>query len=246
MGWYYEDFEAGRTIDTPARTVTEADIDGFAGLSGDFNPLHTDDVFARGTGFGGRIAHGPMVIGMAFGLAGRAGLLDETVLGLLDLQWSFKAPVRPGDTLRVAVTTLDMRRTRKRDRGVVTLRLAVRNQHEAEVQLGECRLDTLERARAQLTTQVALEHNAASRTSQSMEIPMTKIALFRSLTGLLLFALGLVTGLVAQTTGDSPQRVEQKRTDLSGAPGMEVIASLGEYKPGEGIDLHIHHGVEAA
>ena len=75
---------------------------------------------------------------------------------------------------------------------------------------------------------------------------MKNLTLIRSLIGLALFALGLVTGLVAQTTGDSAQRVEQKRTDLAGAPGMEVIASIGEYKPGESIDLHIHHGVEAA
>lgn len=54
------------------------------------------------------------------------------------------------------------------------------------------------------------------------------------------------SALHAQTTGDSPQRVEQKRTDLSGAPGMEVISSIAEYKPGESIDLHWHHGVEAA
>ena len=75
---------------------------------------------------------------------------------------------------------------------------------------------------------------------------MKKVALLRLLTGLALFSIGLVTGLVAQTTSDSPQRIEQKRTDLTGAPGMEVIASTGEYKPGESIDLHIHHGVEAA
>lgn len=75
---------------------------------------------------------------------------------------------------------------------------------------------------------------------------MKNLTLIRSLIGLALFALGLMTGLVAQTTGDSAQRVEQKRTDLAGAPGMEVIASIGEYKPGESIDLHIHHGVEAA
>lgn len=75
---------------------------------------------------------------------------------------------------------------------------------------------------------------------------MKKVALIRSLTVLVVFTLGLVTGLVAQTTGDSPQRVEQKRADLTGAPGMEVIASIGEYKPGESIDLHIHHGIEAA
>jgi len=67
-----------------------------------------------------------------------------------------------------------------------------------------------------------------------------------SLAGVLLFGAGVVTGLVAQTSSDSPQRVEQKRTDLSGAPGMEVIASVAEYKPGDSIGLHSHHGVEAA
>jgi hypothetical protein len=64
--------------------------------------------------------------------------------------------------------------------------------------------------------------------------------------GLALFASGIASTLIAQTLTDSPQRVEHKRADLSGAPGMEVIASVGEYKPGEGIDLHLHHGIEAA
>jgi quercetin dioxygenase-like cupin family protein len=65
------------------------------------------------------------------------------------------------------------------------------------------------------------------------------------LSGLALFALGLATGLTAQPLTDSPQRVEQKRTDLSGTPDMEVIASIVEIKPGESSNLHIHHGVEA-
>ena len=68
----------------------------------------------------------------------------------------------------------------------------------------------------------------------------------RSLQALLLFGLGVATGLVAQPLTDSPQRIEQKRADLSGAPGMEVIASVAEYKPGDTIGLHLHHGVEAA
>ncbi|HSY29896.1 MAG TPA: cupin domain-containing protein [Burkholderiaceae bacterium] len=75
---------------------------------------------------------------------------------------------------------------------------------------------------------------------------MKEIALNRLMAGLLLFGLGVGTGLLAQTVGDSPQRVEQKRVDLSGAPGMEVIASTAEYKPGDVIDVHSHHGVEAA
>ncbi len=75
---------------------------------------------------------------------------------------------------------------------------------------------------------------------------MNRSTLIRSAIGASLFSLGLVTGLVAQPKTDSPQRVEQKRSDLTGAPGMEVIASVGEYKPGDSIDLHIHHGIEAA
>jgi len=68
----------------------------------------------------------------------------------------------------------------------------------------------------------------------------------RALAGALLFGLGVATGQLAQTSTDSPQRVEQKRADLTAAPGMEVIASVAEYKPGDSLGLHTHHGVEAA
>jgi quercetin dioxygenase-like cupin family protein len=71
-------------------------------------------------------------------------------------------------------------------------------------------------------------------------------ALTGSLAGVFLFGLGAATAQLAQTASDSPQRVEQKRTDLTGAPGMEVIASVAEYKPGDSLALHTHHGVEAA
>ncbi len=63
--------------------------------------------------------------------------------------------------------------------------------------------------------------------------------------GVLLFGLGVATGQLTQPASDSPQRMEQKRADLSGAPGMEVIASVAEYKPGDSIRVHTHHGVEA-
>lgn len=66
-----------------------------------------------------------------------------------------------------------------------------------------------------------------------------------SLTGLALFGLGVAVGQVANGPADSSQRVEIERADLSGAPGMEVIASTAEYRPGDGVPLHIHHGVEA-
>ena len=74
---------------------------------------------------------------------------------------------------------------------------------------------------------------------------MEKACAVFALSGSILFALGLATGLTAQTLTDSPQRKEQKRTDLTGAPNMEVIASIVEIKPGESSNLHVHHGVEA-
>jgi len=64
--------------------------------------------------------------------------------------------------------------------------------------------------------------------------------------GLLVFGLGFGAGLVAQPNTDSPQRLEHQRADLSGAPGMEVIVSTGEYLTGDSLNLHFHHGLEAA
>lgn len=63
--------------------------------------------------------------------------------------------------------------------------------------------------------------------------------------GALLFFVGLGGGFFAQALTDSPQRVERQRSDLAGAPGMEVIVSTADYQPGEAIDLHLHHGAEA-
>ena len=74
---------------------------------------------------------------------------------------------------------------------------------------------------------------------------MKSSPVFLSLMGLALFGLGVAAGSVANGPADSAQRVEIERADLSGAPGMEVIASTAEYRPGDGVPLHIHHGVEA-
>ena len=56
-GFYFEDFEVGQKSDTVGRTITEADIVAFAGLSGDYNQIHTDVQFAENTPYGQRIAH---------------------------------------------------------------------------------------------------------------------------------------------------------------------------------------------
>jgi acyl dehydratase len=136
MGRTYEEFEVGQRFETPRRTVIEADISTFAGLTGDFNPLHMDDVFAADSDYKGRITHGPMIVGMAFGLASRADVMDGTVLALLEIGWKFVKPVRPGDTIAAVFTVVEKRETRTPDRGVVTLRIEVLNQHGEVAQTG--------------------------------------------------------------------------------------------------------------
>ena len=136
MGLYLENFVINRTLVTKARTVGEADVGLFAGLAGDFNPLHVDEEFAKKTEFGGRIAHGPLVLSMAIGLMAQLNLIDGTALALLDLTWSFKGPVKIGDTVRARVTPTEKRPTRKSGRGVLVLRFEVENQRGDPVQTG--------------------------------------------------------------------------------------------------------------
>ena len=135
---YFEDVEVGFRFETPSRTVTDADLVAFAGVSGDFNPLHTDAVFAAGSIFGGRIAHGALVLSLATGLRQRVGLFDGTLMGLLEIRsWRFVTPVRIGDTIRVVTEVVELRPTSKPDRGVMVQRVEVWNQDDAVVQTGE-------------------------------------------------------------------------------------------------------------
>ena len=136
MGLYLEDFVIDQTLTTHGRTVGEADVSLFAGLAGDFNPLHVDEEFAAKSEFGTRIAHGPLVLSMAIGLMAQLNLIDGTAIALLDLKWEFKGPVKLGDTIRARVTPVEKRATRKPGRGVLVLRFAVENQRGETVQTG--------------------------------------------------------------------------------------------------------------
>jgi acyl dehydratase len=136
MGLYLEDFILDQTLTTHGRTVSEADVSLFAGLAGDFNPLHVDEEFAAQSEFGTRIAHGPLVLAMAIGLMAQRNLIDGTALALLDLKWQFKGPVKLGDTIRARVTPVEKRPTRKAGRGVLVLRFAVENQRGETAQTG--------------------------------------------------------------------------------------------------------------
>src|SRR3970282_1446479 len=83
-GLTFDQFNLGDTFVSQARTVTEADVVNFAGLSGDFNPLHTDEEFGQSTPFGGRIAHGMLVAAMATGMANWTGVFEGTTIALME------------------------------------------------------------------------------------------------------------------------------------------------------------------
>lgn len=136
MGRYFEEFEVGQAMLTRGRTVSESDINTFAGLSGDFTPIHMDEEFARKGPFGGRIAHGPLPMSMAIGLMTHLGLFDGTVVALLNMNWDFKGVVRIGDTIHARITPEEKRPTSRPERGVVKLRIEVVNQHGEVVQSG--------------------------------------------------------------------------------------------------------------
>ncbi|MBI3272122.1 MAG: MaoC family dehydratase N-terminal domain-containing protein [Planctomycetes bacterium] len=133
----FEQFEVGQTLDIAARTITEADIVNFAGLSGDFNPLHMDEEFAKTTPFGKRIAHGMLTLSVATGLAGQAGYLDGTTIAFLGLEVKFTSPTFAGDTIRGHLKVTHKRETSKPDRGVVAFALEVTNQRKEKVAEGK-------------------------------------------------------------------------------------------------------------
>jgi acyl dehydratase len=136
-GLYWEDWQVGAEFESPARTLTEADIVAFAGLSGDYNPLHVDEEYARTTVFGGRVAHGPLVYAIAAGLLFQLHLYDDTLIAFLGFEdLRFTKPVRPGDTLRARVQVLEKRETSRPDRGVMKRRLQVISQRGEVVQEG--------------------------------------------------------------------------------------------------------------
>lgn len=136
-GMYWEEWEVGAEFESPARTVTEADITLFAGLSGDYNPLHVNEEYCKQTVFGGRIAHGPLVYAIAAGLLFQLHLYDDTLVAFLGFDsLKFMKPVKPGDTIHAWIKVLEKRETSRADRGVMKRELRVINQRGEVVQEG--------------------------------------------------------------------------------------------------------------
>lgn len=136
-GKYFEEFEVGDEYTTASRTITEADVVNFAGLSGDYNPLHTDEEFGRNTPFKGRIAHGMLCVAVATGLANQLGIFEGTSIALLGMKIKYTAVVNFGDTIRLQLRVAEKKESSKPDRGIATFDTTVLNQKDEAVIEGQ-------------------------------------------------------------------------------------------------------------
>jgi acyl dehydratase len=133
---YFDDLEIGQEWTSGGRTITEADIVNFAGFSGDFNPIHMDHEFAKGTPFRRPIAHGFGVFCIASGL----GVMTPPVrtIALLRVnQWRFQLPVFAGDTIRCRSRVVEKTIRGRGKRGELVWHRSILNQDDKVVQEGE-------------------------------------------------------------------------------------------------------------
>lgn len=137
-GLHLEDLAAGQIFRSQGRTVTEADLTMFSMLSGDWNPIHSDAVFAKETTLGQRLVHGVFGIAVVTGLMDQAGWFRTSAIAMVDIKdWKFLLPIMIGDTLTCRMDITSVRRTSKGDAGVVGRRFTLENQHGKPVQQGD-------------------------------------------------------------------------------------------------------------
>jgi len=134
-GKTFDEFSVGEKMVFAPTTVTETHITLFAGLSGDLNPLHINEEFAKKTMFRGRVAHGMLTASIMSGPIGM--LVAGTSMALLSVSFKFTAPVKAGDTIHVEAEVLEKRPSKKHRGGVVKLGMTCKNQREETVAEGD-------------------------------------------------------------------------------------------------------------
>lgn len=136
-GMYFEEFDVGLKVVTPGRTITEADVVAFAGLSGDYNQMHVDAEYSAKGLFGQRVAHGLLGLSVASGLAVQTGVLEGTVLAFREInEWKFSRPIFLGDTIHVVMEVTETKAMPRLGGGLVALKISVVNQNGETVMKG--------------------------------------------------------------------------------------------------------------
>jgi 3-hydroxybutyryl-CoA dehydratase len=153
---FFDDVAVGQKWMSLGRTLTEADIVGFAGISGDFNPIHMDHEFARTTPYRRPIAHGLLIWSIASGLGLHAPPM-RTMAFMKVCEWNFREPVFIGDTIRCEAAVVAKAERARGRRGVITWKRTVFNQSNHTVQEGI--IETLVEGRANLARNASDDDN---------------------------------------------------------------------------------------
>jgi len=135
-GLWFEEFVVGDKATSPTRTITEADIVAFAGLSGDYNEIHTSAEFSKGNMFGQRIAHGLLGLSIASGLAFQMSFLLGTVDVFRAIEWEFTNVIFIGDTIHIEAEVTETKAVPRLNNGKVSFKVSLLKQDGSVVQRG--------------------------------------------------------------------------------------------------------------
>jgi acyl dehydratase len=136
--YYLEDFKPGQLFTSSGRTLTEADLTMFSMISGDWNPIHADVEFARGTRYGQRLIHGTLGIAICTGMLHQIGIFEKSVIAMLGLrEWNFKKPILVGDTVHLELEILSVEPGKSGRSGKLGRRFRLFNQHGEVTQEGD-------------------------------------------------------------------------------------------------------------
>lgn len=135
--YFFEDFQPNQSFVSGGRTITETDLTFFSMLSGDWNPIHADVEYAKGTRYGQRVVHGTLGIAIATGMLHEIGIFDRSVVAMLGLKdWKFIQALFVGDTIHLKLTILETEMGRSGRTGRVGRRFELINQHNVLIQEG--------------------------------------------------------------------------------------------------------------
>ena len=136
-GLYFEDYSTGQRIVTTSRTITETDIVNFAGISGDYNQIHTDLEYSSHTPFGQRVAHGLLGMAVCSGLAAQTGVMEGTVMAFREIKdWKFIKPILINDTIHAELTVKAKKELPRIGGGAIDIDVYLINQKQETLMRG--------------------------------------------------------------------------------------------------------------
>ncbi len=134
---FYEDIEVGTLFRSGGRTVTEADNTFFCMMSGDWNPIHANETYARGTRFGQRIVAGLFGLSLITGAMNQWGIFEESAIAMLNIRdWTFKKPILIGCTITIEMHIVAKRMTSNGRAGIIERRFDLIDENSELLQSG--------------------------------------------------------------------------------------------------------------